>query len=167
MRDHVFLAAGVFDMSFQQSQVKEISDAQPPPSHFVFVGRPNAAGSGANLHPSGRVLRGQLNHSVIGQDHLSAVAHEKIAVHLHAVFAKRGNFLEKSHGVEHDAVADHTTAARTQYAARNQLQDEFLAFDDDSVAGIVATSIAGHDAKVVGENVDNLALAFVAPLRAD
>jgi hypothetical protein len=47
------------------------------------------------------------------------------------------------------------------------LQDEFLALDDDGVAGIVASGIAGHDGKVVGEHVDNLALAFIAPLRAD
>ena len=47
------------------------------------------------------------------------------------------------------------------------MQDEFLALDDDRVAGIVASGIAGHDGKVVGEHVDNLALAFVAPLRAD
>jgi hypothetical protein len=31
----------------------------------------------------------------------------------------------------------------------------------------VASGIAGHDGKVVGEHVDNFALAFVAPLRAD
>src|SRR5207244_7763760 len=72
-----------------------------------------------------------------------------------------------SHGIEHDTVADHTAATGTQHAARNQLQDEFLALDDDRVAGIVATGIAGHDGKIVGEYVDNLALAFVAPLRAD
>ena len=47
------------------------------------------------------------------------------------------------------------------------MQDEFLALDDDSVAGIVASSIAGHDGKIVGEDIDNFALAFVAPLRAD
>ena len=47
------------------------------------------------------------------------------------------------------------------------MQDEFLALDDDGVAGIVASGIAGHDGKVVGEHVDNLALAFIAPLRSD
>src|ERR1700693_1257013 len=103
---------------------------------------------------------------MIRQDHLSAVAHEKIAFCLHSVFAKRGNFLEKSHGIKHYTVADHTTAARTQHAARNQLQNEFLALDDDSVAGVMAGGIAGHNGEIVVEHVDIIAVAFVAPLRA-
>ena len=47
------------------------------------------------------------------------------------------------------------------------MQNELLALDDDGVAGIVSAGVAGHNGEIVGEHIDNLALAFVAPLRAD
>ncbi len=56
---------------------------------------------------------------------------------------------------------------RPQHSARNQLQHELLAIDDDRVAGIVAAGIAGHNGEVLRQNVDDLAFALVAPLGAD
>ena len=37
----------------------------------------------------------------------------------------------------------------------------------DGVAGVVAAVVAGHDLDLLREQVDDLALAFVAPLGAD
>ncbi len=39
-----------------------------------------------------------------------------------------------------------------------------LAVDDDGVAGVVAAGVAGDDVELLGEDVDDLAFAFVAPL---
>jgi hypothetical protein len=47
------------------------------------------------------------------------------------------------------------------------LQDEFFPVDDDSVSGVVSAGIASHDRKGLGEYVDDLALALVAPLGSD
>ena len=41
-----------------------------------------------------------------------------------------------------------------------------LAADDDGVAGVVSAVVARHDLDLLGEQVDDLALAFVAPLAA-
>ena len=46
----------------------------------------------------------------------------------------------------------------------DKLQNEFLAVDDHRVSSVVATGIAGHNRKRPREHVNNLALAFVAPL---
>jgi hypothetical protein len=46
------------------------------------------------------------------------------------------------------------------------LKNKLLAVDDDGVAGVVASGIAGHDREVLRENVDDLPFAFVAPLGA-
>ena len=54
-----------------------------------------------------------------------------------------------------------------QDAAGHQLQNEFFPVDDDGVPGIVAAGITGHDREIFRENVDDLAFAFVAPLRTD
>ena len=43
---------------------------------------------------------------------------------------------------------------------------KLLFADEDGVAGVVAALIARHDIEVLGEEIDDLSLAFVAPLRA-
>tara|TARA_B100000953_G_scaffold164189_1_gene135515 strand:+ start:75 stop:206 length:132 start_codon:yes stop_codon:yes gene_type:complete len=42
----------------------------------------------------------------------------------------------------------------------------FLAIDDDCMASVVATLVAGHDVEVLGKPVDDLALPFISPLGA-
>ena len=53
------------------------------------------------------------------------------------------------------------------HAGRQQRQLVDLAVDDQRVAGIVAALEAHHDVGALRQPVDDLALAFVAPLRAD
>ena len=68
---------------------------------------------------------------------------------------------------QHDAVADVDADVRTQHARGNEAQHRLAPADDERVAGVVAAVIA-HDARrALGEPVDDLALALVAPLRAD
>ena len=77
------------------------------------------------------------------------------------------DLVEEGHGVEHDAVADDALAVGAQDAAGDELQDELLAGDDDGVAGVVAAGVAGDDVELLGQHVDDLAFAFVAPLGAE
>ena len=68
---------------------------------------------------------------------------------------------------QHDAVADVDAHLRPQNARRNQPQDGLPVADDQRVAGVVA-ALEAHDAlRVLGQPVDDLAFAFVAPLGAD
>ena len=71
-----------------------------------------------------------------------------------------------SPGIEHDAVADHRRRAAHD-PARQQRQLVGLVADDEGVAGIVAALEAHDHVGAAGEPVDDLALALVAPLRAD
>ena len=52
-------------------------------------------------------------------------------------------------------------------ARRDQAQDRLLAVDDERVAGVVAALEAHHRGDAVGQQIDDLAFAFVAPLGAD
>ena len=45
--------------------------------------------------------------------------------------------------------------------------DVFFPIDDDGVAGVSATAPARHDLGVFGEQVNDLTLAFIAPLSAN
>ena len=51
--------------------------------------------------------------------------------------------------------------------ARDQLESEGLAADDDRVARVVATLITDDEPHVPGEKVGQLPLALVAPLGSD
>ena len=53
-----------------------------------------------------------------------------------------------------------------QNARRNQLQDELLVADLHRVAGIMPALVADHNVEMSAKKVDDLALALVAPLRA-
>ena len=80
VRDRVLLAAGVLDVGLEQLEVEQVGDAQAAAAHLVLVGGADAARGGADLHASGGVLRRQLDHAVVGQDDVGAVADEEVAV---------------------------------------------------------------------------------------
>ena len=87
--------------------------------------------------------------------------------HLDALRADRLDLAHEMVGVEHDAVADHRQLARPHDARGQQRELEDLLADDERVAGVMA-ALETHDH--VGrdrEPIDDLALAFVAPLGAD
>jgi len=98
---------------------------------------------------------------------MGAIADEEAAIHLHAVVTQSGNFFEKCNGIENYTVSDYAAASCAQHATRDQLQDKLFAVDDDCVAGIVAAGVASHDGKILRQDIDDLALAFVTPLGAD
>ncbi len=62
-------------------------------------------------------------------------------------------------------VADHARLPADD-AARQGADLVGLVADHDGVACVRAALVAAHDVGVLGEQVDDLALAFVAPLRA-
>ena len=170
--DGVLLVARIFDMSPEQVVVQQIDDAEAAAVHLVFIRRADAAAGGADLCAAGSVLGGELDHAVVGQDHLGAVGDEELAPWAAIKVGQAGVFqlpylVEEGHGIEHDAVPDHALAAGAEYAAGDQLQHELLAVDDDGVPGVVPAGVAGDEVELLGENVDDLALAFVAPLGAE
>ncbi len=68
---------------------------------------------------------------------------------------------------QHDAIADVARTLGRRMPDGIEAQDRLLAVDDERVAGIV-TALKAHDAvRVVCQPVDDLAFAFIAPLRAD
>jgi len=65
---------------------------------------------------------------------------------------------------DHHAVADQAQRVFTQDARRNQVQHGLLAIDDQRVAGVVAALETHNGTDFLGEQIDDLALAFIAPL---
>ena len=65
------------------------------------------------------------------------------------------------------ARAQHAQRARVEDAGGNQPQLVGLLADHQRVPGVVAALVAGDHVGPLGQQVDDLALALVAPLRAD
>ncbi len=79
---------------------------------------------------------------------------------------ERFDFVDERGGIDDHAGADHRVAAGTQNSARDELQNVAIAADDDGMAGVVAAGYARDVFERTGEIVDDLAFAFIAPLRA-
>ena len=77
------------------------------------------------------------------------------------------HFRDEGMRVEDHAIADDRQLAAAHDAGRQQRQLVDLAVDDQRMAGIVAALEAHDDVGALRQPVDDLALALVAPLRAD
>ena len=74
--------------------------------------------------------------------------------------------LDQHLGVDHAAVPEQAQRARVEDAARDEPELVRLVADHERVAGVVPALVAGDHVGALGEEVDDLALALVAPLRA-
>ena len=111
-------------------------------------------------------LRGLVEHAVPGHDEVR-VARDAQALGRAAARRELVELLAQHLGVEHDAVAEHAELAREEDAARQQPELERLLADLHGVPGVVAALVARDDGERLGQQVDDLALALVAPLGAD
>ena len=87
--------------------------------------------------------------------------------HGDALLLQLGDLVDQRLQVEDDAVADHRQLAAAHDAGGQQRQFVGLAVDDERMAGVVAALEADDDVGLLGQPVDDLAFAFVAPLGAD
>ena len=74
---------------------------------------------------------------------------------------------EQRRQVDDNAVGDHRDDVVVEDPARRELQRVALAADDDGVPGVVATLVANDVPVFLGQQVDDLGLALVAPLSPD
>ena len=77
------------------------------------------------------------------------------------------HLFEQHLGINDYPGTDHRGAMGIQDPGWDQVERVPLAFDDDRVAGVVAALVADDDIGVRGQEVGDLAFAFVTPLEAD
>ncbi len=134
---------------------------------LVLVRGADAATGGADGIDALRALARAVERNVRRQDHGAIRADLEAVVHLDAALDEHVRFAEQGFERDHDTVADHALHARVQDAGGNQRQDRLGAVDDEGVARVVAALETRDRADPLGEQVHDLALAFVAPLGAD
>jgi hypothetical protein len=104
---------------------------------------------------------------MMGQDQVGTVRDDEVVLQGHAARGQLPHLLLEGPGIDDHPVAHHAQDPRMEDARRDQVKDEMLLADLDGVAGVVAAVEAGHDLDLLGEQVHDLSLAFVAPLGAD
>jgi hypothetical protein len=149
VRNSVLFIAGIFNMRLEQTAIKQVNHPQAAAMHLVFVGRTDTSTGSADLLPSGSILRRQLDHAVVGQNHLGPVGDKQLLVDVDPQVAKLAHLFQKGQRVEHHSIADHRPAVRTQNAAGHQLQDKLFSPNDDGMPGIVAACVTSDDRKPI------------------
>ena len=144
--------------------VMQVGDADAAARDLVLVGRADAAAGGADRLAAGGLLAGLIQGDVVRHDQRRGRADLQARAHFHAVAFELADFLLQRGRRQHHAVADQAQRVVAQDAGRDQVQDGLLAADDQRVAGVVAALEAHDGADLLGQQVDDLALAFIAPL---
>jgi hypothetical protein len=80
---------------------------------------------------------------------------------------KAVSFFKEGFGIDHHPVSEHTSLSLVDDAGGKQVQHERLVTNLNRVTSVVATLIAHDDIEVLGEEVNDLSLAFISPLGAD
>ena len=165
--DVVFLDAGG-KFGFEFDRINQVADAQADAGGLVAVSGADAALGGADLVFALEHFAGAVQLAMIREHDVRRLAEHKILRRdLDAVFLEAFHFADEADGVEHDAVADDAQLVFAQDAGRDKVKHGLLAIDDDGVTGVVAAGVADDDFRRLGEDVDDFAFAFVAPLGTD
>jgi hypothetical protein len=153
--------------SFAANFSRWIRDAQRAPRNLVFVRRPDAAPRGADGIRATRSLARFIECNVRRKNERAARRHSQPLEHRHALVDEHLRLFEQRLQRDDTPVADVAAHLRTQDACRNQREDGLLATDDERMARVVPSLEARHGGGLLGEEVHDLAFAFIAPLGTD
>ena len=149
-------------------RLEQVLQPDGAPRHLVLVGRSDTAPGGADLLRAARRLARRIQRRVVRQDQRASLGD---AQPRHD--ARHAGRLELTHLVDqclrrnHHAVADKAVDVLPQNARGNEMQHGLLAADDERVPCVVTALEAHHALRAIGQPVDDLSLAFVAPLGSD
>src|SRR5437016_2359778 len=94
-------------------------------------------------------------------------AHRKIAADPYPLALKMIEFFDEGRRVDDDPISNQAQCAAVEDAGWNEVEHECPAIVDDGMSGIRSALIAHDDIRFTGQDVDNLAFAFIPPLGAD
>src|SRR6266849_1693786 len=166
--DSISVFQVAFDARTKYFGNQSVRDANPSAARFIFISRANAAQRSSHALVTETFFAGVIQRAVIRQYQVRSRADlNAIGRDADALRDEPIGFFKKGLRIDHHAVAQHAGLAHVNDAGRQQMQHEGLIADLDRMSGIVAALIADHDVETLGEQIDNLALAFIAPLGPD
>ena len=161
----VLLGQRHLDLLAEDLRVEQVLQPDPEPVGLVGVGGADAAAGRADLELPEPPLTRLVERQVPGHDHVG-VAGQPDEVGGDPARLEALELLDEHARVDHAAGADHAFLAPED--PRGHVAElEGLAAGDDRVPGVRAAVVAADEIRVAGEQVDDLPLALVAPLRPD
>ena len=156
------------DLAAERIEVGEIHEADRAAADFIFVSGADATSGGTDRRLAGRALARNVQIPMQREDERGVLGNaERVRRDLHTLFREGGDLVDQRLRIDDDAIADDGELAFPHHAGGQQRQFISRIADDQRVAGVVAALKAHDDVGLLGEPVDDLAFAFVAPLRAD
>ena len=153
--------------SASDSGLARSPDADAAPGDLVLVRRSDAPRRRSDLPLAPACLAQQVELTVIRKNQMGLVADEQPATDIDPCLRELVDLGEKRLRVDYDTVADDAGDPFVQNPRRQQPQHEFAPVGVDGVTRVVPTLISRHDFEIWREQIDDLALPFVAPLRAE
>ena len=99
----------------------------------------------------------------LGSDHAGLPLKKEIM----ALLLNSGKLLEEKLDIQRNARAKHVDHARRTHAAGQQMERKTAIIIDDGMTGIRAALETNHNVRLGGQHIGDLALALVAPIRAN
>ncbi len=153
------------DLLAQDLRVEQVLDADPEPRRLVAVRRADPAPRRADLEPAEPTLARPVERDVPGHDQLGVpgqvhlLGREPARLQLVQLLDEHRR-IDDAAGTEHALLAPEDPRGHVPELVR-------LPVGDDGVAGVRTALVAADEIRVLGQQVDDLALALVAPLRPD
>ncbi len=144
--------------------VQQFTQTDAAPGDLVFIGRPDATTSSADLLVTFAGFAGLVQGDVIGQDQGAG------GTDLQAVSDGAGtgfqfiDFLEQGLRGEHHAIADDAGNLFAQYAGWQKMQNGFFPIDDQGMTSIMTALEAHHIGGLVSQEIDDFSFPLVTPL---
>ncbi len=166
----VVMRQDAIDLGGKRLHVGEIHNADSAAANLVFVSRADATACGADLGAAvgGGVFAHAIQFTVQRQNERGIVGDTQVfRGNLDALRFQTADFGDQRMRVNDDTIADDGELAGTHDAGRQKRKLVADTINDKRVAGIVTALVPHDDICPLGQPVNNLAFAFVAPLRAD
>ena len=114
------------------------------------------------------LFAGFVERGVYRQDHVRSIGDaQAVAGNREALRAQPVELRKQHLGIDDDAGTDQVQRARNQNSRRDQMENRGLSIDDECMPGVRAALEADHQVGPRSQAVDDLSLAFVAPLGTD
>jgi hypothetical protein len=146
---------------------QQVAHAQPRALDLVEVGRADAAARGADAVAAQLRLAQLVHPHVVRHEQRRAGRDEEPVTDVEPALLQPDHLVAKGPGIDDHASAQEAAHAVMQDPRRDQVQHMLVRADVDGVAGVGAALVSQHPVDVAAEGINDLALAFVAPLPAD
>src|SRR5262249_11930816 len=104
---------------------------------------------------------------MVRQNQVRAPAHGEVLADGDAFGLELIHFFDQCSWIHHNTVTDHAGGPSVQNTGWDEMENVGPPFIDDRVPGIGPALIADDDVGIFGQDIDNLAFAFITPLDAN